>query len=123
MTTTADTNTPSGLMTVRCGAQQMLRCLKSQRQANDLEGLAMTDKPTYQCGKPERRLVYAWEGEVDGLRAAIERLQKALEVTKSDCAEAFAENDRLRAEAAKWRDLANREWDARPDTPFNGDFS
>lgn len=39
---------------------------------------AMTDKPAYQCGTPERGVVYAWEGEVAGLRAENERLRAAL---------------------------------------------
>jgi len=33
---------------------------------------------TYQASAPMRRLVYAWEGEVDGLRAEVERLRAAL---------------------------------------------
>jgi hypothetical protein len=36
----------------------------------------------FQAGEPHRRLVYAWEGEVEGLRAEIERLR--------------TENDKLR---------------------------
>lgn len=30
------------------------------------------------CGTPERGVVYAWEGEVEGLHAEIERLRAAL---------------------------------------------
>lgn len=38
----------------------------------------MINKPIYQTGTPERRLVYAWEGEVDGLKAENERLRAVL---------------------------------------------
>jgi len=40
----------------------------------------MTGDPTiYSYGTPERRLVYAWEGEVEGLKAEIERLRAEIE--------------------------------------------
>ena len=51
----------------------------------------------YSPGKPHRRLVYAWEGEVEGLRAETARLREALTMI-----------------------LANTEADAIPHIAYNG---
>lgn len=40
--------------------------------------MTQRNKTTYHAGSPERHLVYAWAGEVEGLRAEINRLQTAL---------------------------------------------
>lgn len=44
-----------------------------------------------------QREIDSLQSEIDRLRAENERLRAALEVTSSDCKEAFAENERLRA--------------------------
>lgn len=66
---------------------------------------------TFTPGTPQRKLVYAWEGEVDELKAEIERLKKDNEECMRVNAELAkylgVENLRLRAaleEVVKWAD-------------------
>jgi hypothetical protein len=57
----------------------------------------MSDKPSFHASKPEHGVVYAWEGEVAGLRAEIERLLGICKDKTMLLKDAYADNERLTA--------------------------